>query len=74
MIYGNAGGIRYPLKQDLALEFCGNLNKDISVLTENHISHNQIHHIRRNYLRLILFNPRDSHTERLLVLLHLGLE
>ena len=52
-------------------------NKDISILTETHINHDQIHHqihIRNNWLGPIFFSPGDSHTKGLLVLLHLGLE
>ena len=49
-------------------------HKDISVLTETHISHDQIHHIKNNWLGPIFFFPVDSHTKRMLVLLHLGLE
>ena len=39
MIYANVGGIRDPLKQDLALEFYRKQNKYISMLTETHIKH-----------------------------------
>ena len=74
MIYDHVGSIRYPLKQDLALEFCRNHDKVISILTETHINHDEIHHIRSNWLGLIFFSPENSHTNRLLVLLDLGLE
>ena len=74
MIYANVGGIRDPLKQDLALEFCRNQNKDISILTESHINQDQIHPIRSNWLGPIFFCPGDRHTEGLLVLLHLSPE
>ena len=74
MIYDHVGGIRDPLKQDVALEFCRNQNKFISILTETHINHGQIHHIRYNWLRPIFFSFGDSHTKRLLALLYLGLE
>ena len=67
MIYDNFGGIRDPSKQNLALQFGRNQNK-------NHISLDQIHHIRNNWLNAIFFSPGDSHTKGLLVLLHLGLE
>ena len=73
MIYDNVGGIRDPLKQDLALEFCREKNKDISILNETHINHDQIHyqiHIRNNWLGPIFFSSGDSHTKGLLVLLH----
>ena len=39
MIYGNVGGIKDPLKQDLPLEFCRKKTKDIRILTETHISY-----------------------------------
>ena len=74
MIYDHVGGIRDPLKQDLALEFCRNQNKVIIILTNTHINHDQIHHIRNKWLGPIFFSPGDSHTKRLLVLLHLVLE
>ena len=74
MIYANIGGIRDPLKQDLALGFCRNQNKHFSILTETHINHDQIHHKRNNWLGLIFFSPGGSHTKGLLVLLHPGLE
>ena len=54
-----------------------NSNKDISILTETHINHDQIHHqihIRNNWLRPIFFSPGDSHAKGLLALLHPGLE
>ena len=62
------------MKQNLALQFCRNRNKDVSTLTETHINYDQIHHIRNNWLGAIFFSPGDSHTKGLLVLLHLGLE
>ena len=78
MIYDNVGGIRDPLKEDLALEFCRKkTNRDISILTETHINHDQKHHqiyIRNNCLGPIFFSPGDSHTKGLLALLHLALE
>ena len=74
MIYDNFGGIRDPLKQNLALQFCRNQNKDVSILTETHINLDQIHHIKNNWLGAIFFSPGDSHTRGLLALLHLGLE
>ena len=74
MIYDHVGGIRYPLKQNLALEFCRNQNKVISILSETHINHNQIHHVKNNWLGPIFFCPGDSHAKGFPVLLHLGLE
>ena len=74
MIYVNSGGIRDPLKQNLALQFCRNRNKDASILTETQINLDQIHEIRNNCLGAIFFFSVDSHTKELLVLLHLGLE
>ena len=67
MIYDHIGGIKDVIKQDLALEFCRNQNKAISILTETPISHDQIHHIRNGWA------PTFSLLE-MLVLLHLGLE
>ena len=59
-----AGGIRYPLKLDLALAFCRKENKSINILTETHINHDQIHRIRNNWLGRISFflgdNPRKG--------------
>ena len=46
MIYANVGDFKDPLKQKLALEFYRNQNKDFSILTETHINHDKIHHIR----------------------------
>ena len=63
MRYDHNGGIRDPLKQDLALEFCKNQNKVISILTETHINHDQIHHIRNNWLGSNFFSLGDSHTK-----------
>ena len=74
MIYVNFGGIRDPLKQNLALQFCRNRNKDVSILTETHINLDQIHQIKNNWLGTIFFSPGDSHIKGLLVLLNLGLE
>ena len=48
--------------------------KDISILTETHINHDKIHHIRNSWLGTIFFTPGYSHTKELLVLLHPGLE
>ena len=58
MIYDNVGAIRDSLKQDL----------------ETHINHDQIYHRRNNLLDPISFYPVDSHTKRMLFLLHLCLE
>ena len=63
MMYDHIGDIRGPWKQDLALEFCRNQNKVISILTETHINHDQIHHIRNNWLGSNFFSLGDSHTK-----------
>ena len=68
MIFDHVGGIRDPLKQDLAFEFCINQNKVISMLTKTHINHDQIHHVR-NWLV-----PFSVISKWLLVHLYLGLE
>ena len=50
-------------------------NKGVSILFQTYINLDQIHHIRYNWLSLIFFfSSADSHTEGLLILLHLGLE
>ena len=46
----------------------------ISILTETHINHDQIHHTRNNWLGPIFFSPRDTQTNGMLFLFHLGLE
>ena len=73
MIYDHDGGIRDHLKQDLTLKFCRNQNNVISILTETHINHVQIHYIRSKWLGHV-FSPENSHTKRLLVALDLDLE
>ena len=52
MIDANVGSIRDPLKQDLALYFYKKQNNYINILTEAHIKHDQILHIRNNWLGL----------------------
>ena len=74
MIYANFGGIRDPLKENLALQFCRNWNKDVIILTETRINLDQIHNIRNNCLGTIFFSPGGGQIKRLLVLLHLGPE
>ena len=59
------------------LSFAEKKNKDISILTETHINHDQIHHqihIRNNWLGPIFFSPGDSHKIGLLVLIYLALK
>ena len=75
MIYNDyVFGIKDTLKQDLPLRFCRKENKVISILTETHINHDQIHPVINNWLGPIFFSPVYSHTKGLLVLLHLGFE
>ena len=62
------------MKQDLALEFYRKQNKYISILTETHIKHDQILHIRNNWLGPIFLSPGSSHSKRFIVQLHPGLE
>ena len=50
MIYNQIGGIIDPFKQDVALDFCKNQNKVISISTETQINYDQIHYIRNNWL------------------------
>ena len=73
MIYDNFSGIRDPLKQNLALQFCRNRYKGVSILTETHINLDHVHLIR-NKLGAMFFPTGDIHTKGLLVLLHLFLE
>ena len=63
MMYDHIGGIGDPLKQDPALGFSRNQNKVIRILIETHINHDQIHHIRKNWLGSNFFSLRDSHTK-----------
>ena len=51
-----------------------NSKKVISILTETHSNHYQIHYTRNNWLGSIFFSPGDSHTKGMLFVLHLGLE
>ena len=74
MIYTNVCGIRDPLKQDLALEFYRKQNKYISILTGTHIKHDQILHIRNNWLGPIFLSPGSSHTKGFIAQLHPDLE
>ena len=74
MIYANVGSIRDPLKQDLALDFYRKQNKYISILTETHIKHDQILHIKDNWLGPIFLSPGSSHTKAFIAQLHPGLE
>ena len=74
MIYANVGNITDPLKQDLALDFYRKQNKYISILTETHIKHDQILHIRNNWFGPIFLSPGSSHAKGFIAQLHLGLE
>ena len=44
------------------------------MLTETHINHDQVHHIRNNWLRPIFFSPGENHSKGLLVLLFVSPE
>ena len=72
MIYVNVSGIKDPLQQDLALKFCRKQNKYLSILTETHFKHDQILHIRNNWLGPIFFSPGTSHANRFIAKLHPG--
>ena len=65
MIYDNVGGIRDPLKQDLAPDLCRKNPKEISILTETHINHDQIYHIRNNWLGLNFLSSGDKRIKRI---------
>ena len=60
--------------QNLVPEFCRKQNKRISILTEIHVNHDQIHHIRNNRLGPSFLCPRDIHTEGLLAVIYSSLE
>ena len=72
MLYPNVGVIRNPVKQEITLEFCRNQKRDICILSEAHINHEQIHQIRNNWLRPIFFSPGDTVSKGILILLHPG--
>ena len=74
MIYANVGSIRDPLKQDLALDFYRKQNKYISILTETHIKHDQILHMRNNWSGPIFLSPGSSHINGFIAQFHPGLE
>ena len=63
MICDHIDGIRDPLKQNLAPEFCRNQNKVISILAVTHINHDQMDHIRNNWLGCNFYSLGDSHTK-----------
>ena len=60
MIYANVGDIKDPLTQNLALEFYIKQIKDMNILTEIHINHDQIPNIGNDWQGSILFCPGDS--------------
>ena len=62
------------MKQEIALEFCRNQNKDISILTETHIGQEQVHQIRNNWFGPIFFTPGDTFSKGILILLHPGFD
>ena len=72
MLYAIVGGIRDPGKQEITLEFCKSQDKDICILAETHINHEQIHQIRNNLLGPILFSPGDTFSKGIPILLHPG--
>ena len=72
MLYANVGGIRNPVKQEITLEFCKDQNKNIRILAETHINHEQIHQIRNNWSGPILISPGDTFSKGMLILLHPG--
>ena len=74
MIYSNVGSIRDPLQQDLALDFYRKQNKYIRILTETHIKHDQILHIKNKWLGPIFLSPGSNYTKGFIAQLHPGLE
>ena len=73
MLYASVGGIRDPMKQEITLEYCRNQNKDICILSETHINHEQFHQIRNNWLRPFFFSLGYTFSKGILILLHPGL-
>ena len=74
MLHANVGSIRDLLNQDLALDFNRKQNKYISILTETRIKHDQILHIRNNWLGSIFHSPGSIHAKGFIAQLHPGLE
>ena len=74
MIYDRVGAIRDHHEAGSGTWILPKPKKVISILTETHINHDQIHHTRNNWLGPIFFSPGDTHTKGMLFLLHLGLE
>ena len=74
MLYAKVGGIRNPVKQEITLEFCRSQNKDICILGETHIGHEQIHQIRNNWLGLIFFAPGETFSKGMVILLYQGFD
>ena len=74
MIYANVVCKKDRLKQDIVLEFCRKQNKEINILTETHITDDQIHQIRNNWLGLIFLSHRNIYTNGLLAQNHPGLD
>ena len=62
------------LEAIFALVFYRKQNKYINILTETHIKHDQILHIRNNWLGPIFLSPGSSHTKGFIAQLHPGLE
>ena len=67
MLYAKVGGIRNPVKQEITLEFCRSQNKDICILGETHIGHEQIHQIRNNWLGPIFFAPGETFSKGMVI-------
>ena len=56
MIHVNVVHIKDSSKQDLSLEFSKNQKKDISILTESHINHDQIQYIKKTLVGPFFFS------------------
>ena len=61
---------KIPPSRILHLNFAETKTQTSVFLSETHINHDQIHHVRNTWFEPILFSPEDSHTKGLLVLLH----
>ena len=77
MIYKSVGGIRDPLKQDLALEFSRTRKRRHQYFNWNSNqpwSNTQLNTYKKYWLGPIFFSPRDNNTKGFLALLHPRLE
>ena len=72
MFFAKVGGIRDPMKQELALEVCRIQSNDISNLAETHVNQDQLHQIRNKWFGPIFCFPGEFFSKGMLVLLNPG--